>query len=83
MGWVVYDAERGDMEKYYRLERTAKSRVTRHNNEMRDRFFSWGPARQLAYCSYQDYEGILMGLRGDRFKLWQFCRQGLVDPSPK
>ena len=72
MGWVVYDVERGEMEKYYKLESSAKSLVTRSNNDRENSRFSWYRDRQLAYCSYRDYEGILMGLRGDEFRMWQF-----------
>ena len=62
MGRVVYDAERGDIEKYYKLESSAKSRVTRYNREMSEMnpSYTWR-GRRLAYCSYRDYEGILMG----------------------
>ena len=73
MGFVVYDQQSGRMEKYYKLASTAKRICTQHNTE---RTYDWGryrPERIWAFCSYRDYEGILMGLRGDAFKVWQFC----------
>lgn len=74
MGWVVYDTRDGAMQKYYKLARTAKSVVTQHNTE-RDMGDGWiyRPHSLWACCSYRDYEGILMGLRGDAFRMWQFC----------
>jgi hypothetical protein len=81
MGWVVYDEKSGHMQKYYKLAATAKRIVTQHNTE---REYDWGgalgvsnytyrPSSLWACCSYRDYEGILMGLRGEQFKMWQFC----------
>ena len=81
MGWVVYEEKSGHMQKYYKLASTAKRIVTQHNTE---RTYDWGramgvpnynyrPERTWAFCSYRDYEGILMGLRGEQFKMWQFC----------
>jgi hypothetical protein len=84
MGWVVYDEKSGHMQKYYKLASTAKRICTQHNTE---RTYDWGragaqmgvpnyrysPERIWAYCSYRDYEGVLMGLRGDALKVWQFC----------
>jgi hypothetical protein len=80
-GWVVYDEKSGHMQKYYKKAATAKRIVTQHNTE---REYNWGramgvpnyrysPERFWACCSYRDYEGILMGLRGEQFKMWQFC----------
>ena len=82
MGFVVYDQQSGRMQKYYKLASTAKRICTQHNTE---RTYDWGialhgvpsytysPERIWAWCSYRDYEGILMGLRGDALKVWQFC----------
>ena len=82
MGWVVYDEKSGHMQKYYKLASTAKRICTQHNTE---RTYNWAvgpgavgryrysPDRTWAFCSYRDYEGILMGLRGEQFKMWQFC----------
>jgi hypothetical protein len=73
MGWVVYDQRTGHMQKYYKLARTAKSVVTQHNTERVYEDWVYTPSSQWACCSYRDYEGILMGLRGEQFKMWQFC----------
>ncbi len=75
MGWVVYDQRSGHMQKYYKLARTAKSVVTQHNTERDHGDWVYRPHSLWACCSYQDYEGILMGLRGDAFRMWQFCGQ--------
>ena len=80
-GWVVYDEKSGHMQKYYKKAATARRIVTQHNTE---RSYDWGttlgvpnytyrPERKWACCSYRDYEGILMGLRGEALKMWQFC----------
>ena len=80
-GWVVYDEKSGHMQKYYKKAATARRIVTQHNSE---RSYDWGgtlgiptytyrPERNWACCSYRDYEGILMGLRGEALKMWQFC----------
>ena len=73
MGWVVYDARTGHLQKYYKLARTAKSIVTQHNTEREYESWIYRPQSTWACCSYRDYEGILMGLRGDAFRMWQFC----------
>lgn len=79
-GWVVYDERSGHMQKYYKLAATARRIVTQHNTE---REYDWGagagsytyrPQSLWACCSYADYEGILMGLRGDKFRMWQFVK---------
>jgi len=77
-GWIVYEARSGRLEKYYKKASTARAQVTKHNTP---REYDWGDAGRYRYepneiwacCSYRDYEGILMGLRGDQFKMWQFC----------
>lgn len=81
MGWVVYDQQSGHMQKYYKLAATARRIVTQHNTE---RDYDYGPGHPGNYtyrpqslwacCSYADYEGILMGLRGDKFRMWQFVK---------
>lgn len=73
MGWVVYEEKSGRMRKYYRLASTAKRICTWHNTERDYDFYRYRPEQNWAYCSYRDYEGILMGLRGEQFKMWQFC----------
>jgi len=80
MGFVVYDEKSGHMQKYYKLASTAKRICTQHNTERtydcRSPFagsYRYSPDRTWAFCSYRDYEGVLMGLRGDALKVWQFC----------
>jgi hypothetical protein len=73
MGWVVYDEKSGHMQKYYKLASTAKRICTQHNTERDYDFYTYRPERKWAFCSYRDYEGVLMGLRGDALKMWQFC----------
>lgn len=79
MGWVVYEEQSGGIIKYYKTRAAARGVVTKHNTE---RSYDWGPTygtyhyspqHTWACCSYRDYEGILMGMRGDAFKMWQFC----------
>ena len=72
-GWIVYDARTGHMQKYYKLARTAKSIVTQHNQERDYGGYTYRPQSLWACCSYRDYEGVLMGLRGEALKMWQFC----------
>ena len=79
MGWVVYDERSGHMQKYYKKAATARRIVTQHNTERRYDFgsvgsYSYCPDRLWACCSYADYEGILMGLRDEKFRMWQFVR---------
>ena len=80
MGFVVYDEKSGHMQKYYKLASTAKRICTQHNTERTYVFglgiggsYRYSPERMWAWCSYRDYEGVLMGLRGDALKMWQFC----------
>ena len=74
MGWIVYDERTGDLQKYYKLRSTARRIVTQHNQERDYGFYVHRPQRLWACCSYADYEGILMGLRGEKFKMWQFVK---------
>ena len=74
MGWVVYDEQSGHMQKYYKLRSTARRIVTQHNQGRDYGFYNHQPQRLWACCSYADYEGILMGLRGERFRMWQFVK---------
>jgi hypothetical protein len=82
MGWVVFEEQSGRAVKYYRSASTAKSQVTRHNNELDDRMrwstgynpFVLSHERKWAYCSYADYEGVLMGMNEPERKIWAFCR---------
>jgi len=74
MGWVVYDERSGHMQKYYKLAATARRIVTQHNSERIYEDWIYRPQSTWACCSYADYEGILMGLRGDKFRMWQFVK---------
>ena len=74
MGWVVYDTRTPQrIEKYYKKASTARRIVTQHNSERDYGFYQYRPSSLWACCSYQDYEGILMGLEGEALKMWQFC----------
>ena len=75
MGWVVYDTRTLLMEKYYKKAATARRIVTQHNTPRDYGFYQYAPDRQWACCSYRDFEGILMGLKGDALKMWQFCNK--------
>ena len=74
MGFVVYEEESGRAVKYYKTAATAKSQVTRHNKELggtlRNRYWE----KKWTYCSYSDYEGVLMGMSEPHRKVWVFCR---------
>lgn len=80
MGWIVYERESGQLIKYYKKAATAKGIVTSHNKE---REYDLGTGFHYRYrpdniwdcCDYRLYEGVLMGLRGDALKMWQFCNQ--------
>ena len=78
MGWIVFEEESGYVKNYYRSESVAKGRVTKHNNEIgTDKASPWTSDRakyRWAYCSYQDYEGVLMGMREPERRMWAFCR---------
>ena len=80
MGWVVYDSRSGHMQKYYKKAATARRIVTVHNQERTYDLglpgipsYTYRPDSTWACCSYRDYEGVLMGLKGDALKMWQFC----------
>jgi hypothetical protein len=70
MGWVVYD-DQYRLVKYYKKPGPARAAVTRYRNEMAQGYRSY--PRILGCCTYRDFEGILMGLRGDALKMWLFC----------
>jgi hypothetical protein len=72
-GWIVYDQRTGWMEKYYKKAATARRIVTQHNTERDHEGWVYRPQSTWACCSYRDYEGVLMGLRGEALKMWQFC----------
>ncbi len=75
MGWIVYDERTGDLQKYYKLRSTARRIVTQHNTERDYTFYKYRPDSPWACCEYRDYEGVLMGLRGEALKMWQFCNK--------
>lgn len=70
MGWVTYD-KWGTMIKYYTKPGPARAAVTRAANS---EFPSYPYV--TGCCTYKDFEGMLMGLKGDELKLWQFCNRG-------
>jgi hypothetical protein len=69
MGWVVYD-DHYKMVKYYSKSGPARAAVTRYQNQRAEGYAGW--PRIKGCCTYSDFEGILMGLRGDALKMWQF-----------
>lgn len=73
MGWIVYDARNGRMQKYYKKAATARRIVTQHNTERDYSLYRAWTSSLWACCSYRDYEGVLMGLEGDALKMWRFC----------
>jgi hypothetical protein len=73
MGWVVYDTVTGDLIRYYKKAGSARAQVTRHNKELAAGSYWMRSYRERACCSYRDYEGVLMGLRDEQLKMWQFC----------
>ena len=74
MGFVVYEQGNGRAVKYYKKESVAKTQVTKHNNETRQMPNVWGRDVTWLYCSYADYEGVLMGMKEPERKMWAFCR---------
>ena len=72
MGWIVYNTASGRAERYYKLERTAKQQATRMT---RDPFRSKWEAGEFRAIAYADYEGILMGLRGDNLRYWSWLKR--------
>lgn len=74
MGFIVFEEGNGRAVKYYRKESTARAQVTKHNNEIRQMPNVWGRDIRWTYSSYQDYEGVLMGMTEPERKLWVFCR---------
>jgi hypothetical protein len=74
MGWVVYEEATGRAVKYYRKESVAKTQVTKQRNLVRSMPNVWGRDVTWIYCSYADYEGVLMGMQEPERKMWAFCR---------
>ena len=73
MGFIVYNTASGRAERYYKLERTAKQQATRMTN---DPFRSKWEAGKFKAIAYADYEGILMGLRGENLRFWSWLTNG-------
>jgi len=74
MGWVVYEEATGRAVKYYKKPGPAKSAVTKQTKLVRSMPNVWGRDVTWTYCSYEDYEGVLMGMREPERKMWAFCR---------
>ncbi len=81
MGWIVYEEGSGRAMKYYKSKSVAQAQVTRHNNEIRDRPFWYRASpyssnrdRVWLFCSYADYEGVLMGMKEPERRMWACCR---------
>ena len=74
MGWVVYEEKTGRAQKYYKMESVAKRICTQHNTEREYDFYTYRPDHRWIYCSYADYEGVLMGMQEPERKMWAFCR---------
>jgi hypothetical protein len=70
MGWVVYDSY-GNLIKYYKKSGPARAAVTRYHKALAATGYSWPKAEFC--CEYKDFEGVLLGLRDDALKMWQFC----------
>jgi hypothetical protein len=71
MGFVVYSVQTGRLVQYYKKVGPAKAAVTRYNKDKAIyRYFNHD---DRAWCTFRDYEGVLLGLRGDELKMWQFC----------
>lgn len=81
MGFVVYWENTGAVHRYFRKEGSAKAAVTKHRNEVARLVLEYTRAgltfgnrdRTLAYCTFRDYEGVLMGLSGEDLRMWRFC----------
>lgn len=73
MGWVTYD-EQGRLVKYYKKPGPAKAAVTRSMKDKEVYGYTVYP-NVIGCCTYQDFEGVLMGLEGAELKLWQFCNK--------
>ena len=69
MGWIVYNTASGRADRYYKSERTAKQQATRRN---RDPFRSRWEAGEWQAISYTAYEGVLMGLKAENLRYWDW-----------
>jgi hypothetical protein len=69
MGFIVYNTASGRAERYYKKEGVAKAQATKLN---RCPYRSKYDAGEFVVCNYRDYEGVLMGVRGDALKYWSW-----------
>jgi hypothetical protein len=69
MGFVVYNTASGRAERYYKKEGIAKAQATKLNRCPYRSKYDAGEFRAIAY---RDYEGVLMGVRGDALKYWSW-----------
>jgi hypothetical protein len=84
MGFVVFEVNSGRAVKYYRKESAAKAQVTKNNKSFDAAWTSklgYNPLvnnfiKKWTYCSYAEYEGVLMGMNEPERKIWAFCRGG-------
>jgi hypothetical protein len=73
MGFVVFEESSGRVMKYCKKVGVAKGHCTRHNREL-GVGSAWRHNSPWTWCSYQDYEGVLMGMKEPERKMWAFCR---------
>jgi hypothetical protein len=73
MGWVTYD-KNGNLVKYYKKPGPAKAAVTRSLKTSELYGYTVYP-NIVGCCTYRDFEGVLLGLRGAELKMWQFCNK--------
>jgi hypothetical protein len=69
MGFIVYNTASGRAERYYKKEGIAKAQATKLN---RCPYRSKDAAGEFRAIAYRDYEGVLMGVRGDALKYWSW-----------
>jgi hypothetical protein len=72
MGYVVYEKEYGRAEHYYKTESVAKAQVTRLNKQL---YAGYG--REVAYCSWADYELMLQGMDPAQIRFYRFVMHPL------
>ena len=73
MGYIVYNTVSGRAERYYKLERTAKQQATKRNRDAIRAGYEAGEYRSISYAAY---EGVLLGLRGDNLRYWEWLSNG-------
>ena len=69
MGFIVYNTASGRADRYYKKESIAKAQATKRN---RDPFRNKYESGEWRAISYQAYEGVLMGLRGENLRYWEW-----------